>query len=185
MPEILYQSHSLEKNSDGISGSLTLWSDSPVSPYNVGDTFRPTANSPLLTVETVAIKDNVLGLFNGKLLRQWEVTISGSNNSSGGGVSSLPETEIVVSREINGSTVRTVTGDLIALRRSVTPIRKKTFTIYTQDDTAITTPGSFYDYGNDDVVDGIVLSENISKETIKNNGVITASYYKHVIEVES
>ncbi|MBQ3586171.1 MAG: hypothetical protein II964_05590 [Synergistaceae bacterium] len=97
----------------------------------------------------------------------------------------MPETEIVVSREINGSTVRTVAGDLVALRRSVTPIRKKTFTIYTQDDTAITTPGSFYDYGNDDVVDGIVLSENISKETIKNNGVVTASYYKHVIEVES
>ncbi len=185
MPEILYESHSLEKTSEGYSGSLTFWNDSPVSPYNIGDTFRPTDNSPDLTVENVTVKDNILGLFNGKLLRQWEITVAGSNNSSGGGVSSLPENEIVITHEINGSTVRTVAGDLVVLRRSVTPIRKKTFTIYTRDDTAITTPGSFYDYDNDDIVDGIVLSENISKETIKNNGVATASYYKHVIEVEA
>ena len=185
MPDILYRSHSLEKTGEGYSGSLTVWNDSPVSPFNIGDTFRPTANSPALTVETVTIKDNVLGLFNGKLLRQWEVTITGSNNSPSGDDPSLPETEIIVTREINGSTVRSVEGDLIALRRSVTPIIKKTFTVYTQDETAITTPGSLYDYDNDDVVDGIVLSENISKETIKNNGVVIASYYKHVIEVEA
>ncbi len=340
MPEILYQSHSLEKTSEGISGSLTVWENSPVSPFDVGDTFTPVQGSPALTVEKVSIKDNVLGSFNGKLLRQWEVTIEGSNNSSGsagthvkydfnisageksgtmqvtntgdnpsitleigdtftvpgigevfcsnvkgsddynsagvrtwtviyegsnpavvqeadtkytlniennsdgvtvysgskettytgaspsvavnigdtftlpligqvtctriqtsnteantwsvviegsrGGSSSgsssetpsLPETESVITYEINGSTVRTVAGEFIALRRSQTPITKKSITVYTSTVAAVATLGSTYE-------GGIAVSENITKETVKNNGVVTGSYYRHVIEVES
>ena len=79
MPDKLYRSHSLEFSNDGTSGSLTLWEDSPVSPFNVGDTFRPVPQSPQLTVEKVSIKDNVIGEANGKTIRQWEVTIEGSN----------------------------------------------------------------------------------------------------------
>ena len=255
MPEKLYQSHSLEKTSEGISGSLTLWEDSPVSPVDVGDTFSPVANGPVLIAEKVSIKDNVLGTFNGKLLRQWQITIEGSNNSSGSaethvkynfnisageksgsmevtntgnhpsitldigdtfnvpgigkvfcsnvkgsddyddnGVhvwtviyegtdkqqvsASLPETEIATTYEINGATVRTVAGEFVALRRSETPITKKSITLYQETDTAVTSPGATYE-------GGIVTSVNISKETIKNNGVVTATYYKHQIEVES
>lgn len=340
MPEILYQSHSLEKTSEGISGSLTVWENLPVSPFDVGDTFTPVQGSPALTVEKVSIKDNVVGSFNGKLLRQWEVTIEGSNNSSGsagthvkydfnisaseksgtmqvtntgdnpsitleigdtftvpgigevfcsnvkgsddynsagvrtwtviyegsnpavvqeadtkytlniennsdgvtvysgskettytgaspsvavnigdtftlpligqvtctriqtsnsdtntwsviiegsrdgsssGGSSetpSLPETESVITYEINGSTVRTVGGEFIALRRSQTPITKKSITVYTSTVTAVATLGSAYE-------GGIAISENITKETVKNNGVVSGSYYRHVIEVES
>lgn len=342
MADILYRSHSIEKTQDGISGSLTVWEDSPVSPFDVGDTFSPITSGPALTVERVSIKDNVLGEYNGKLLRQWEITVEGSNNSSGsaqthvkynfnisageksgtmevtntgdnpsitldigdtfsvpgigevfcsnvkgsdeydssgvhtwtvvyegankaviqdtdtkytlniennsdgvtvysgskettctgsaptvavnigdtfslpyigtvtctriqtsntdantwsviiegsrggasgggegGGDSSLPETETVITREINGSTVRTVAGNFVVLRRSVTPIIKKTITVYTSTVDAVATLGNTYQE------EGIAISENISRETIKNNGVVTASYYKHVIEVES
>lgn len=340
MSDVLYKSHSLEKTSEGISGSLTLWENSPVSPVDVGDTFSPVANGPVLTAEKVSIKDNVLGTFNGKLLRQWQITIEGSNNSSGsadthvkynfnisageksgsmevkntgdhpsitldigdtfnvpgigevfcsnvkgsddynsagirtwtviyegankavvqdsdakytlniennsdgvtvysgskettytgaspsvainigdtftlpligevtctriqtsnteantwsviiegsrGGSSSggsgetpsLPDTESVITYEINGSTVRSVAGEFIALRRSQTPITKKSITVYTSTVDAVATPGSTYS-------GGIVTSENITKETVKNNGVVTGSYYRHVIEVEA
>ena len=79
MTDKLYRSHSLEFSDDGTSGSLTIWEDSPVSPFNVGDTFRPVPQSPELIVDKVSIKDNVIGEFNGKTLRQWEITIEGSN----------------------------------------------------------------------------------------------------------
>ena len=72
MPDILHKSHSLEKTSEGISGSLTFWENSPISPVEVGDTFYPIPNGTPLTAEKVSIKDNVLGTFNGKLLRQWD-----------------------------------------------------------------------------------------------------------------
>lgn len=341
MPDILYKSHSLEKNKSSISGSLSLWEDSPVSPFDVGDTFKPISNGPLLTVEKVSIKDNVIGVSNGKLLRQWEITVEGSNSPSGSSItrvkynfsisheeksgsmevfctgeapaislnvgdtffipgigevfcssvkgndsydeagihswsiiyegsnktviqeaevkyslniehnsdgltvysgskeftcsgiapvvdvhigdtftlpligeltctrisssnidanswsvsiegsrggsssgdgedddSSLPENDTVITREINGSTVRTVNGEVIALRRSLSPIVKKTITVYTSTVDALATPGNLYQ-------GGIVLSENIIKETIKNNGVVTNSYYKHTLEVEA
>ena len=340
MPDILYQSHSIEKNQNSTSGTLTLWEDTPVSPFDVGDTFKPIPNGPLLTVEKVGIKDNVIGVSNGKLLRQWEITVEGSNspsensithvkynfsispeeksgsmevtnkgdspaislnvgdtfsipgigevfcssvkgndaydeagvhswsiiyegsnktvvqeadvkyslniehNSDGftvysgskeftcsgtapavdihigdtftlpligeltctrisssnidanswsvviegsrGGSSSgdgdddtsLPDNDTVITREINGSTVRTVNGEFIALRRSLSPIVKKTITVYSSTLDPIATPGNFYQ-------GGIVLSENIIKETIKNNGVVTNSYYKHTLEIEA
>lgn len=85
MPDLLYQSHSLEKTNEGISGSLTFWGNSPVSPFEVGDTFSPIPDGTPLTVEKVSIKDNVLGGYNGKVLRQWEITVEGSNNSSSDG----------------------------------------------------------------------------------------------------
>ena len=74
--------------------------------------------------------------------------------------------------------VRSVDGELIALRRSTTPITKKTITEYTNTVAAVATPGSTYQGGT-------VLSESISKETIKENGVVISTYYRHTIEVES
>lgn len=105
----------------------------------------------------------------------WKITydcVSVDDNAT------LPETEFSVTHELNGSTVRSVSGELIALRRSSTPITKKSITVYSDLDSPIATPGSTYE-------GGIVLSENIIKETIKNDGMVTAQYYKHSIEVEA
>ena len=85
--------------------------------------------------------------------------------------------EISTSYELNGSTVYTIDGDIIALRRSETPIMKKSITKITDSADRITTPGNTYQ-------DGIVLSESIVKETIKNNNIVSKTYYKHTIEVE-
>ncbi len=340
MAEKLYRSYSLEKSAYSTSGSISIWEDSPVSPFDIGDSFTPITNGPALTVEKVSIKDNVIGELNGKPLRQWEIIIEGSNSTSessathikynfsisegeksgsmevvntgdtpfialnvgdtfsipgigevfcssvkgndaydeagvhswsiiyegsnktviqeadvkyslniehnsdgltvysgskeftcsgtapavdlhigdtftlpligvltctrisssnidanswsvviegsrGGSASggddddtSLPDNDTVITREINGSTVRTVTGEFIALRRSLSPIVKKTITVYSSTLDPIATPGNFYQ-------GGIVLSENITKETIKNNGVVTSSYYKHTLEIEA
>ena len=347
MSTTLYRSHSLEKSGDTISGSMTLWEDAPVSPFDVGDSFRPVENGPALTVDKVSIKDNVIGELNGKTLRQWEITIEGSNspsentaahisysfsieeaegydihsgsmtvinegnapalsintgerffipgigtvlcskvsgnddfsdngthvwtvtyegsdkvlsehehsednvqysltiekNSDGvtvysgsmeitstgtqpsisvnvgdtfslplvgsltctrvhssnldtgtwsaviegsrrsndhgsGQYDALPDTETAITYEINGSTVRSVSGEFIALKRSETPITKKTITLYTKDFSAVATPGCEYE-------GGIATSENIIKETIKDNGTVISSYYKHTIEVEA
>ncbi len=258
MPENLYRSYSLEKSADSISGSLTLWEDSPSSPYDIGGTFQPVPGGPRLKVSKVNISDNVIGERNGKPYRQWQIVVEGNTEESSvetnikysfsisseeksgtmevvqkgnspsislnigetfnvpgiGNVKctaikgndsynengihvwttsyegvmysggnddenpSLPDTEITISYELNGITTRTVAGEFLALMRSSTPITKKTITVYNNSVSAISSPGGTYE-------GGIVLSENIEKETIKVNGVTTNSYYKHSIEVES
>ena len=80
MPESLYRSYSLEKSTDGISGSISFYENSPYSPFDIGDTFRPVEGGPLLNVDKVSIKDNVIGEQYGKVLRQWEITIEGSSD---------------------------------------------------------------------------------------------------------
>ena len=119
---------------------------------------------------------------NNTAINTWSVVIEGSRGGSSsdgsGETTSLPETEAVITYEINGSTVRSITGEFIALRRSLTPITKKSITVYTHTVDPVATPGSIYS-------GGIVTSENISQETVKNNGIVTGSYYRHVIEVEA
>ena len=258
MPDALYRSYSLEKDSNGTSGSLTFYEDSPRSPFDVGDTFSPISGGPLLNVSKVSIKDNVIGIEAGKVKRQWQITVEGSTGSTGNSANSdikynftieanensgsmevinkgsapaitlrigdkfnipgigqvtcskvngsdsyddngshvwsvtyegstkvkntdtdteLPENELTVSYEINGSTVRSVAGELITLRRSTTPITKKSIVIYSNSINPIVEIGSVYE-------NGIALSESISKVVIKNDDVITNSYFKHDIEVE-
>ena len=169
---------SIEKNSDGItvySGSkeITCTGSAPTISLNVGQKFSLPLVGELICTRVHSTNDD----------DTWMVIYEGSRggeDSSGGDGddTSLPENETVINYEINGETVRTVAGELIALQRSNTPITKKTITVYNSNVAAVATAGSTYQ-------GGIVLSENISKETIKNNGVVTGSYYKHVIEVEA
>ena len=173
MTDKLYRSYSLNTSIEGYSGSITLWEDEPVSPLNIGDTFYPVEDGPALVVEKISIKDNVIGERGGKPFRQWEFTIEGSSSGN-----SLPDSESSITYELNGSTVRSVSGEFIALRRSDTPITKKSITVYSPSPEPIAAPGETYE-------GGIVTSENIIKETIKNNGSLSASYYKHSIEVEA
>lgn len=120
-------------------------------------------------------------------------TGSGGSGSGGSG-SSLPDSEASTSYEINGLTVRTVDGNLVALRRSETPISKTTITVYNSSKSKLCTPGDTFNTSNLSLPDGadigvssggIVLSENVTKETIKSNGEIIKTYYKHSIEVEA
>ena len=82
MADKLYNSHSLEKTSDEISGSLTIWRDTPTSPYEIGDSFSP-VDGVTLNVKKVNISDNVIGELNGKPFRQWQVVIEGSSEEQG------------------------------------------------------------------------------------------------------
>lgn len=174
MPDKLYRSYSIQKDNEGISGSISLWEDQPVSPLNIGDTFYPVDNGPALIVDKISIKDNVIGEANGRTIRQWEIIIEGSAADN----SLLPTSETSINYELNGSSVRSVSGEFIALRRSQNPIIKKNFTVYSRSAEPITSPGEIYE-------GGIVTSENIIKETIKKNGAVSASYFKHSIEVEA
>ncbi len=84
MADSLYRNYNLEKvqNSDGIttSGVFKFWADTPNSPYDVGDTFQPIPGGAILTVNKVSINDNVIGERNGKVLRQWQITVEGSTD---------------------------------------------------------------------------------------------------------
>jgi len=83
MSDKLYNSHSLEKTSSEVSGSLTIWQDAPVSPYDIGDTFSP-IEGVTLNVKKVNISDNVIGDVNGKPFRLWQIAIEGSSEEVGG-----------------------------------------------------------------------------------------------------
>lgn len=116
----------------------------------------------------------------------WVVTVEASGGGSGSsgqdssdtGDTSLPNSEKSISYEINGLTVRSVSGELIALKRSDTPITRKTITLYSDDENSGHSPGDAYE-------SGIITSISSSKETIKNNNVVTRTYYRHNIEVEA
>lgn len=167
---------SIENNSDGItvySGSKEFLcsGNAPTPNIEIGDTFILPLIGQVTCTKIHSTNDES---------GSWMVTVEGSR---AGAVSDddepvLPDSETTITYEINGSTVRSVSGEFIALRRSQTPITKKSITVYSDSATALTIPGDIYE-------GGIVLSENISFETIKNEGVITASYYKHSIEVEA
>ena len=175
MPEKLYKSYALEKFSDNeqviTSGSLTYWSDTPTSTYNVGDDFRPVPSAPLMKVTKVSIRDSVIGEHCGLPVRQWQITVEGSDDTS------LPATEQSIEYEINGTTARTVDGEFVILRRSNTPITRKSITVCTSTNTAVVLPGATYE-------GGIVTSVNIVKETLKVNGADLGTHYKQTIEVE-
>ena len=168
---------SIENNSDGVtiySGTkeFSCSGETPTPDINIGDKFSLPLVGELTCTKILSSNNDA---------NSWTVTIEGSR----GGAETddddehgLPENETVINYEINGSTVRSVAGEFIALRRSETPITKKTITVYTSTIDALAVPGSTYE-------GGIVTSENISKETIKNNSVVTATYYKHSIEVEA
>ena len=91
----------------------------------------------------------------------------------------MPDEEISISYELNGSTARTVDGDFIALRRSNTPIKKTTITEYSVSQEALAVIGDNYKSF------GLALSENVIKEVIKKDNIVISTYYKHTIEVEA
>lgn len=170
----------IEKNSDGVtiySGTkeTTYLGSTPSISVNIGEKF----SLPLIG-EVTCTRINT----SNSDAETWTITLEGSRSGSSGEEgddeedASLPETEITLNYELNGTTVRTIAGEFIALRRSETPIAKKNITVYTQDDNAVALPGNSYE-------GGIVTSVNIVKEVIKNDGVETGSYYKQTLEVEA
>ena len=168
-------SFNIENNNDGVtvySGSVeeSYNGDTPNITLSIGDKFSiPFAGE--LTCTKIKANDE----YNDDGTHKWLVVCEGSRSgsSSEDGSEVLPENEETISYEINGTTVRSVAGEFIALRRSTTPITKKSITIYSSTDTAITTPGAQYQ-------GGIAVSENISREKINNSSY----YYRHEIEVE-
>ena len=120
----------------------------------------------------------------------WTVTyecsaIVPADTSSSG---TLPQEEqLDISYELNGTTTRSVSGEFIVLRRSQTPITKKTVIAYSQ------TPDPIYSIGSE-CYGGIAISDKVSKETKEilqsdsNTGtssITTFTYYRHEIEVEA
>lgn len=102
MADELYNSYSLEKTADEISGSLTIWENEPQSPYDIGDTFSPVPGVTL-NVKKVNISDNVIGKLNGKPFRQWQVTIEGSSEEQGSGDTNIKYSFSVSAEETSGS----------------------------------------------------------------------------------
>ena len=170
-------SFDIETNSDGItvySGSkeISYSGDTPTPGINVGETFSiPVIGS--LTCSKIRGSDEGAG--------SWTFVIEGSrtNSDTSGEQFSLPDEEISVSYELNGTTARTIDGDFIALRRSNTPIKKTTITEYSASQEALAVIGDNYKSF------GLALSENIIKEVVKKDNVIISTYYKHTIEVEA
>ena len=102
MADELYNSYSIEKTADEISGSLTIWEDEPNSPYDIGDTFSPVPGVTL-NVKKVNISDNVIGKLNGKPFRQWQVVIEGSSEEQGDGGTNIKYNFSVSAEETSGS----------------------------------------------------------------------------------
>ena len=99
----------------------------------------------------------------------------------------LPQEEqLDTTYELNGSTLRSIAGELIVLRRSQTPITKKTVIAHSLTSEPVYLIGSEC-YG------GIALSDKVSKETKEiiqmneidgTSSITTLTYFRHEIEVE-
>ena len=115
---------------------------------------------------------------------KWTITYEGARVEAGSGEDdnnpTLPESQEEVTYEINGTTTRSVSGEFIVLRRSATPITKKSLTVYNNNAARLTTPGETYASSG-----CIAVSEVIAKETQKSNGVEIGSYYRHELTLEA
>ena len=120
MPDKLYNSHTLEKTSEETSGSLTIWRDTPTSPYKIGSKFSPVPGVSL-NVKKINISDNVIGELNGKPFRQWQVVIEGSSEEvSGSGSDTNVKYNFSVSEdETSGSMEVTNKGASPALKINI------------------------------------------------------------------
>jgi len=120
MPDKLYNSHTLEKTSEETLGSLTIWRDTPTSPYKIGSKFSPVPGVSL-NVKKINISDNVIGELNGKPFRQWQVVIEGSSEEvSGSGSDTNVKYNFSVSEdETSGSMEVTNKGNSPTLKLSI------------------------------------------------------------------
>ena len=165
-------SFSIEKNSDGInvySGTKEFTSAASTSTNGTSDNDNPRYG--VKVGETFSSGNWTYILEGSRVGDDGEGSEGGEGGGEGGdepAVQELPDDEISVSYELNGTTVRTVDGELIALRRSEKPILRKSIVTYDNSSKPITTLGSTYKGGIAISVDGSVKS----------------SHYKHTIEVE-
>jgi hypothetical protein len=107
--------------------------------------------------------------------RKWDITYSGALVAASAPVPDAdpPSSEY----SLNGDTARTVAGELIILRRSATPIRTGNITVYNESEAPLSTPGNSYSWGRS-------LTETVTQEIIKQNGVVIGSFYRHDINLE-
>ena len=166
--------YSLSVSADEKTASMEVTNkgSSPSINKNVGDTFTVPGLAGYIKCTSVKASNS----YNEHGVQSWNVTYEGTTGEDE--ETSTPENEISFSYELNGTTVRTIDGEFLALRRSTTPITKKSIVIYNDSQNSVVTIGSNYE-------GGIAISENIIKEEISKNGVKLKSYYKHTIEVES
>ena len=156
--------------------AVRIGGDNEVKPlYDVNAQFEAPGVPDKLTCTNYSLKDSSdeFGVY------VWNCTCEGELLYSPDGEiqDNLPDEEVTTSYEINGSTVRSVNGELLVLKRSENPILKKSITVYSTSSQPVATLGSSYR-------GGIALSENIVKETVENNGSVNHVYYRHTIEVE-
>ena len=155
--------------------------------FNIGDDIQ-VPNVPIpLTCESYKANDG----FDEFQREAWTIVYECSGVLPASTSDALPdEEEQDLSYELNGSTVRTIAGELLVLRRSQTPITKKTVIAYSNTEEPIYPPGT-------ECHEGIALSENVVRETksyknitgvdIHGNDIFTVEktqYYRHEIEVE-
>ena len=173
----------IEKGDDGITKrtgtmEVTNTGASPSISVQVGGIFT-VPGVGIVTCTNVSGGDS----YTESGSHKWTVTYEGAKvEASSGGEDNptLPESEEEVSYEINGTTTRSVSGEFIVLRRSTTPITKKSLTIYNTSAARLTTPGETYASSG-----CIAVSETVAREEHKVSGVTIGSYYRHELTLEA
>jgi hypothetical protein len=107
---------------------------------------------------------------------KWTITYSGSIIVTS--ITPPPAEPYATNYDVNGETGRTVAGEFVMLRRSTSPIKTATVTLYNNLDTPLTTPGNTYSWG-------LVKSEAVSPEIIKQDGITIGTYWRHDISIEA
>ena len=171
---LVYHRGSVELKNDG---------DAPIFKMSLGDEFGKKLTVPIggmsdLKCTRVSASDE----WTDKGVRRWTVTYDGAKVAPASGDSLVPtDTEETISYEINGRTTRAVDGTFVVLRRSILPVTRRSLVRYSEEESGgknETTLGSAYEGL------GIAVSERVTKETIKENGVVIGAYWRHDIEVE-
>ena len=149
--------------------------------FQIGDIFTiPLSEEISLTCTKISTNNS----YDDLGLEVWTTIYEGKSTADDDGTFELPDEEITdITHELNGVTVRTISGELIALRRSMTPITRKTLTAYSQSSEPV------YSLGSENN-GGLILSDKVVKETkeIRNSEtgeIETQTYYRHEIEVET
>ena len=149
--------------------------------FQVGDVFAiPLIEGILFTCTKISTSNS----YDDLGLEVWTTNYEGKSNVEVAETFELPDEEITdLTHELNGITVRTVSGELIVLRRSETPITRKTLIAYSESSEPVYPLGS-------ESSGGLILSDKVIEETkeilnSETGEVETQIYYRHEIEVET
>jgi hypothetical protein len=162
----------------------TFYQESPALSVHPGDTFTVPGFTGNFTCTSASISDEMIhyDASNG-ITRLWQVSLDGTSQSNAETDSDInvKRMDVDISREVNGSTVRTISGRLVLLLNSATPISRITISATGETAACPVQPGNSYSHSG---FSFLVTRTSSRRVVAEKRGAIVKTLYEYTIEGE-